>query len=337
MKKSIILLSTLAFSTVATPTVLADQLTTSASEISVQNEKEWIGISTLEFIDSVWNSSIINIDQDQVITVTGKFNFYGSNNLSPQDLMFTSNLPWISFSNVTIDNLSHTGTVQITLNTKDIEAGKNQFILRISSANNDERKNITPYSLTNVININTSSKNPAIEVPTPEVPKSEVPTPEVPTPEVPKSEVPTPEVPTPEVPKSEVPTPEVPTPEVPTPEVPTPEVPTPEVPTPEVPTPEVPIPEVPTPEVPTPEVPTPEVPTPEEDSDSKVTENLISTRNTDKLFQQATVSSNLNGVTQEKNKKILPVTGDNNNIIFEYIGFVLLGFTAILMYKKKRR
>ncbi len=265
MKKSIILLSTLAFSTVATPTVLADQLTTSASEISVQNEKEWIGISTLEFIDSVWNSSIINIDQDQVITVTGKFNFYGSNNLSPQDLMFTSNLPWISFSNVTIDNLSHTGMVQITLNTKDIEAGKNQFILRISSANNDERKNITPYSLTNVININTSSKNPAIEVPTPEVPKSEVPTPEVPTPEVPKSEV----------------------------------------------------------------------PTPEEDSDSKVTENLISTRNTDKLFQQATVSSNLNGVTQEKNKKILPVTGDNNNIIFEYIGFVLLGFTAILMYKKK--
>jgi LPXTG-motif cell wall-anchored protein len=255
MKKSIILLSTLAFSTVATPTVLADQLTTSASEISVQNEKEWIGISTLEFIDTVWNSSIINIDQDQVITVTGKFNFYGSNNLSPQDLMFTSNLPWISFSNVTIDNLSHTGTVQITLNTKDIEAGKNQFILRISSANNDERKNITPYSLTNVININTSSKNPAIEVPTPEVPKSEV--------------------------------------------------------------------------------PTPEVPTPEEDSDSKVTENLISTRNTDKLFQQATVSSNLNGVTQEKNKKILPVTGDNNNIIFEYIGFVLLGFTAILMYKKK--
>jgi hypothetical protein len=129
MKKSIILLSTLAFSTVATPTVLADQLTTSASEISVQNEKEWIGISTLEFIDTVWNSSIINIDQDQVITVTGKFNFYGSNNLSPQDLMFTSNLPWISFSNVTIDNLSHTGTVQITLNTKDIEAGKNQFIL----------------------------------------------------------------------------------------------------------------------------------------------------------------------------------------------------------------
>ncbi|MFD2253927.1 hypothetical protein ACFSJM_06160 [Lactococcus formosensis subsp. bovis] len=48
MKKSIILLSTIAFSIVTSPTVLADQLTTDASsDISQQTEKEWIGISTL--------------------------------------------------------------------------------------------------------------------------------------------------------------------------------------------------------------------------------------------------------------------------------------------------
>ena len=145
MKKTIILLSTIAFSIVTSPTVLADQLTTDASsDISQQTEKEWIGISTLEFLDTDWNSGIINISQGQVIIVTGKFNFYGSNDLVAQNLVFTSNQPWVMFSNVTIDNTAHTGTVQITLNTNGIVAGENLFHLSISDANGDDNKVITP-------------------------------------------------------------------------------------------------------------------------------------------------------------------------------------------------
>uniref|UniRef100_UPI0024A6246B LPXTG cell wall anchor domain-containing protein n=1 Tax=Lactococcus lactis subsp. cremoris TaxID=1359 RepID=UPI0024A6246B len=154
MKKSIVALSTcILFTTLPSPTK-ADQLDNLSPDTSVQAEQEWYGISTIEFFNMGLDSGIIEVTQGDIIIGTATFGYYGGTSLTADDIVVSSNLNYVVISNITIDNNSHTGTFDIMVDTSNISSGSETFQLNITDALPENDRHVTPYSITNMIQIN---------------------------------------------------------------------------------------------------------------------------------------------------------------------------------------
>lgn len=163
MKKSIVALSTctlltcILFTTLPSPS-MADQLDTPSSDISAKAEQEWYGISTIEFFNMGLDSGIVEVTQGDIITGRATFGYYGGDSLTTQDIIVNSNLDYVVISNITIDNNSHTGTFDIMIDTSNISSGSQTFQLNVTDALPENDRHVTPYSITNMIQINEAPK-----------------------------------------------------------------------------------------------------------------------------------------------------------------------------------